>query len=58
MTFSAFIDYIIKDQNYYVLLKNLNIKNNEKNQEIKVFIEKAKQLASKNKYIQIEDKKC
>jgi hypothetical protein len=56
MTFSAFIDYIIKDQNYYVLLKNLNIKNNEKNQEIKVFIEKAKQLASKNKYIQIEDK--
>jgi hypothetical protein len=56
MTFSAFIDYIIKDQNYYVLLKNLNIKNNEQNQEIKVFIEKAKQLASKNKYIQIEDK--
>ena len=56
MKFSAFIDYIIKDQNYYVLLKNLNITSSEQNEEIKMFIEKAKQLASKNKYIKIEDK--
>lgn len=55
INFSAFFDYIIKDQNYYVLLKDLNITNDKESTEIKLFIEKAKQIASKNKYIKIED---
>ncbi len=57
MKISAFVDYILKDQNYYVLLKNLNITDEKTNDKIKTFIEKAKQLAYKNKYIKIEDKK-
>jgi disulfide oxidoreductase YuzD len=57
MKISAFVDYILKDQNYYVLLKNLNITDEKTNDKIKTFIEKAKQLASKNKYIKVEDKK-
>ncbi|MDQ7023633.1 MAG: hypothetical protein Q9M97_09150 [Candidatus Gracilibacteria bacterium] len=52
---NAFIDYILKDQNYYVLLKDLKITDEKGIEQIKDFIEKAKEIASKNKYIHFED---
>jgi len=56
MEFSAFIDYIVKDQNYYVLLKNLKIIDEKNILELNSRIEKIKEIASKNKYIHFEDK--
>jgi len=53
---NALVEYILKDQNYYVLLEKFNITDEEWIEEFEVFIEKAKELASKNKYIHFEDK--
>jgi DNA-binding NarL/FixJ family response regulator len=52
---SAFIDYIMKDQNYYLLLKDLKITDEAGIEEIKSFVEKAKEIAAKNKYITLKD---
>ena len=51
-----FIDFISKDQNYYLLLKELKISDEEWIEEFKLFIEKIKQIAATNKYIHFEDK--
>lgn len=56
MKFNAFIDYIIKDQNYYVLLKNLKIIDEKDIPKIDSYLEKIKEIATKNKYIKIENK--
>lgn len=53
---NAFVDYILKNQNYYVLLKDLKITDDKWIEEIKQYVEKAKEIASKNKYIHFEDK--
>ncbi len=51
-----FIDFISKDQNYYLLLKELKIANQEWIEEFKLFIEKIKEIAATNKYIHFKDK--
>lgn len=49
----SFIDFISKDQNMYLLMNKFSISNEEWTQEIKAFIEKAREIAEKNKYIQL-----
>jgi hypothetical protein len=56
MEINAFIDYISKDQNYYVLLKNLKIIDDKDILKLDSKIEKIKEIASKNKYVHFEDK--
>ncbi len=53
---SWFMDFILKDQNYYLLLKNLNIIDQQWIDDIEVFLEKAKEIGLTNKYIHFEDK--
>ncbi|MDD3646686.1 MAG: hypothetical protein PHH06_04760 [Candidatus Gracilibacteria bacterium] len=56
MQFSSFLDFISKDGNLYLLLKDLNITDEKSNEELKELIEKLKSIASENKYIKYEDK--
>jgi len=56
MEFSGLVDYIIKDQNYYILLKDLKIVDDKDILKLDSKIEKIKEIASKNKYIHFEDK--
>ena len=51
---SAFIDFISKDWNIYLLLKNLNI-SQENIDFIETQIEKIKEVAKENKYIKYDD---
>ena len=51
-----FLDFISKDWNMYVLLKELNITSKENIKEFKEFISKLESLAKENKYIKFEDK--
>jgi len=53
---NTFIDFIQKDWNIYVLLKDLKIVNNSQIKELKDSIEKLKEIAKENKYIKIEDR--
>jgi len=53
---NTFVNYISKDGNIYLLLKDLNIVNNNNEKQIKELISKVKEIASKNKYIKFEDK--
>lgn len=56
MQFSSFLDFISKDWNMYILLKDLNIVDEKTNKEIQDLIEKLKNIAAQNKYIKFEDK--
>lgn len=47
----AFIDFISKDQNIYLLMNKFSILSEEWVDEMKAFIEKVKQVAQTNKYI-------
>ena len=49
--FSWFIDFISKDGNIYLLLERLNITDESSTEQLKEIIEKAKEIASQNKYI-------
>ena len=53
---SALVDYIMKDQNYYVLLKDLKIVNDNDVLKMESYVSKIKEIAAKNKYIHFEDK--
>ena len=53
--FSWFIDFISKDWNIYLLLERLNITDESSTEELKEIIEKAKEIASQNKYISFSD---
>jgi len=56
MEINAFIDYIIKDQNYYVLLKNLKIVDEKDLLKMDSKIQKIKEITEQNKYITFWDK--
>ena len=56
LSFKWFLDYIQKDWDMYLLLKNFNIDDKIINNEIKPFIEWLKEKISENKYLKIEDK--
>lgn len=56
MKINAFVDYILKDQNYYVLLKDLKIVDDKDILKLDSQIEKIKEIAAKNKYIHFKDK--
>ncbi len=53
---AGFVDFILKDQNYYLLLEKFNVTNSEGIDDIKMFIDKVKEVSSKNKYVHFEDK--
>ena len=52
---NTFIDFITKDWNIYLLLKNLNILNDKWIEEVKWFLAEFEKLAKENKYIMYED---
>ena len=52
---SGFIDFISKDQNYYLLLQELNIVDEWWIEEIEEFIQTMSDIAATNKYIHFED---
>ncbi len=52
---SSFIDFISKDWNIYLLLKELNITNDKNNTEIENIIKKVQNIAKENKYIKYSD---
>lgn len=49
----SFIDFIMKDGNYYALIKDLNIVTEENLDEVQEFIDTLKELAKENKYIEL-----
>lgn len=51
----TFIDFISKDGNLYLLLKDLNITDESWVEEIKEQLEQLKEISKKNKYIKYED---
>ncbi|MDD3793190.1 MAG: hypothetical protein PHI37_00045 [Candidatus Gracilibacteria bacterium] len=54
---NTFVDFISKDGNIYLLLKDLNILNDKGiEDEVKLFINTFENLAKENKYIVFEDK--
>ncbi len=53
---SWMLDFILKDQNYYLLLKELNIVDDWAVEEIEEFIQVMQDIAATNKYIHFEDK--
>ena len=52
---NTLIDFISKDGNMFLLLKELNIVDQEWVDTIKDYLEKIKEIAEQNKYIQFED---
>jgi hypothetical protein len=48
----SFIDFISKDENYYALIKDLDIITEENLDEVQEFIDTLKELAQENKYIE------
>ena len=56
LQFNSFIDFISKDWNMYILLKDLNVISEENIKNFEKFIEQAKEIAKKNKYIKYTDR--
>jgi len=52
---NTFVDFISKDWNIYLLLKNLNILNDKWIEEVKWFINEFEKIAKENKYIVYKD---
>lgn len=55
LQFSSFIDFISKDWNAYILLKDLKILDKKNIKDFKSFIDSAKEIAKKNKYVKYSD---
>lgn len=52
---NSFVDFISKDWNVYLLLKELNITDEKWVEDIKEYLDKLKEIAKQNKYIKYED---